>query len=321
MGSPVGAIALSPDGEILAVACGGHLPPGEVRLYSLRSFELLATLKGHRGAVNCLVFTAESKLLVSGGEDKKCVIWDMATRKSTGDLEGHTGDVLALSVNPDGRHLASCSHDKTVVLWDLKTRQKVATLPTQEEPIRRLAHSSDGKLLAGGGADGSIYIWDVPAKKELAHRKAQDLPVTGIVFDPDGSRLASCSYGGGLMLWDTKKWLNHRIAEFGSEFHVSLAIAPNGKSLAVGCLSGRVEFLDISRPTVRREQSAKLRSQVSGHVMPISVTFDVHYWSTSGLAFSRDGKMLVSGGDETVKIWTDLPYQTDQPDDGVKGNR
>jgi WD40 repeat protein len=323
VGHPVRGIALSPDGEILAVACGLEKPSAQVRLYSVRSFELLATLKGHSEAVTCVVFTPDSKFLVSGGEDNKCVIWDMATRKSTGDFEGHTFDVVALSMNPDGRHLASCSFDRSVVLWDLKTRQKVATLPTQGKAIWNLAYSPDGKLLVGGADDGTLHVWDVPAKKEVVHGKAQKYsPVRGIVFDPDGSRLASCSRDGGLILWETKNWSNHRISEFGSDNPLSLAIAPTGKTLAVGFSSGRVELVDISRPTVRRQLSDDFRSQVTGHVVPISVTFDAHDIGTTALAFSRDGKTLVSGSiDQTVKIWTDLPFQADQANDRNKGKR
>ncbi len=289
----VRAVALSPDGNLLAVAYGLDDDPGEVRLYSVRSFELLATLKGHGSAVTCLAFTPDGKVLVSGGRDNKCVIWDMATRKSIGVLEGHTDMVWDLSMNPDGRHLASCSDDKTVVLWDLRTRRKIATLPTQGKTIGPIVYSPDGKLLAGGDGQGMIHIWDVRANKEVKHWEAHDGAVTGLVFDPDGSRLASCSEDGDLMVWETKHWLYVGIYKPGNECY-SLAISPNGKTLAVG-LNASLVFVDISRNAVVMRwglQDEVPPSQVTGDLVPTSVTFDVHDAAITGVAFSRDGKML-----------------------------
>ncbi len=321
----VRAVALSPDGNLLAVAVAYGLKdgPGEVRLYSVRSFELLAILKGHSCGVTCLAFTPDGKVLVSGGRDNKCVLWDMATRKPAGVLEGHTDDVWDLSVHPDGRHLASCGSDKTVVLWDLRTRRKIATLPTQGKMIGPIVHSPDGKLLAGGDGNGTIHVWDVRARKEVTNWKAHDGAVTGLVFDPDGSRLASCSEDGDLMVWGTKHWLNVGIYKLGNECH-SLAISPNGKTLAVG-LNASLVFVDISRNAVMmrwRLRDDVSPSQVTGDLVPTSVTFDVHDAAIMGVAFSRDGKMPVSGSlDETVKLWTNLPYQAEQRNDRDKGKR
>jgi tricorn protease-like protein len=63
-------LALSPDGGILAVA--GY---NDIHLFDARSGKPIKTLKGHRGAVNCLAFSPDGKNLVSGGDDSKVKIW------------------------------------------------------------------------------------------------------------------------------------------------------------------------------------------------------------------------------------------------------
>src|SRR5262249_17380764 len=89
--SGVLGVVFSPKGEVFAGACDDD-EPGPVRLYSSNEGKLVATLKGHKGRVGCLAFSRDGHLLVSGGQDKQCFIWDTATYKPTGALSGHADE-------------------------------------------------------------------------------------------------------------------------------------------------------------------------------------------------------------------------------------
>ena len=58
--------------------------------------------------------------LVSGSENGKIVIWDVASRNVVGILDGHERPVVALAVRPDGKRIAtgSLEPEKTIRIWN-----------------------------------------------------------------------------------------------------------------------------------------------------------------------------------------------------------
>src|SRR5207245_2929574 len=61
----------------------------------------LATLRGHRGMVRALAFSADGATLASGGEDHQIRIWDAATGRLRLTMEGHTEMVHGIAFSPD----------------------------------------------------------------------------------------------------------------------------------------------------------------------------------------------------------------------------
>jgi transcription initiation factor TFIID subunit 5 len=59
-------------------------------------------------------------MVVSAGEDKKVILWDLGTGKMMQELTGHTDTIRALSFSQEGSMLASGGLDNTVCLWNTK---------------------------------------------------------------------------------------------------------------------------------------------------------------------------------------------------------
>jgi len=62
-----------PNGSL--VACGGDGPGGDGLKVFSPSLELVQTLVGHNGYVNCVTVSPSGSHLASGGGDKKVMIW------------------------------------------------------------------------------------------------------------------------------------------------------------------------------------------------------------------------------------------------------
>jgi WD40 repeat protein len=88
---------------------------------------LRTSLKGHTGAVHCLAFDKDGKMLASGGGhgDHTVRLWDVADQKELATLEGHSGPVMCVAFSPNSKILASAAWDGTVRLWQVDTRSQI----------------------------------------------------------------------------------------------------------------------------------------------------------------------------------------------------
>lgn len=57
------------------------------------SSRFLATFRGHVNRVYQVVWSADSRLLCSGGADSTLKVWDVPNRKLAFDLPGHADEV------------------------------------------------------------------------------------------------------------------------------------------------------------------------------------------------------------------------------------
>ena len=130
----VTALAFSPSGGHLAVACAG----GEIRVWDLSPQRgdattqrekildptTLFTLHGHDKSVRAMIFSSDGSLLVSGGDDGTIRIWDTASGEQTGFIQTDSGNiqtasgvVTQLSFAPDGKLLASGNDEGEIDFW------------------------------------------------------------------------------------------------------------------------------------------------------------------------------------------------------------
>jgi WD40 repeat protein/serine/threonine protein kinase len=105
--------AFGPDGRLATSSCDGT-----VQLWEIRTGRTVATLRGHKGFIQCVALSLDGRRIASAGYDGLVKIWDTATGQETLTLRGHTDSVSSVAFSPDGHFIASASRDGTVRIWD-----------------------------------------------------------------------------------------------------------------------------------------------------------------------------------------------------------
>jgi WD40 repeat protein len=106
------AIALSPDGQFLAVGTQSHT----IRLWSLPAGRELGELKGHSSYLASLAFSPDGKTLASSSADESIKLWDTSSWQELITLKDSAW-VTSVAFSPLGDVLASGSFNWGVKLW------------------------------------------------------------------------------------------------------------------------------------------------------------------------------------------------------------
>jgi WD40 repeat protein len=168
------AIALSPNGGILAAGAGK-----EISLWEVRTGRRLSGWLGHREWTIELEFSADGTTLASGSYDATAALWDVPSGRSKGRLTGHTKPVRHVTFSPDGRTLATRAVDDTLKLWNVQTGREVmageGTSSTWSPNFVGMRFSPDGSVMAFGLPSGQIRFLRAPSFAEIDAAELQKI--------------------------------------------------------------------------------------------------------------------------------------------------
>jgi len=149
------------------------------------------------GAVWCVRYHPNDKMLASGHRDATVRLWDVGQALEKATLRGHSLAVRTLCFSPNGAWLASGSDDQTVKLWDLApSRDGVqpapfATIRGHCGPVRSVAVDASGATLVSASKDNTVRFWDLSASRPERPLRARTGPITvDHAVRVTGSRLA-----------------------------------------------------------------------------------------------------------------------------------
>jgi WD40 repeat protein len=162
---------VSPDSRWIAAAF--DRPEPAVLVWEATTGRTVAALDG---ACHPVVFTPDSRGLVTATPGTDVKIWDVTAGRVRATLPGHASRVGAVAVSPDGRLVAAGLHrgetneparlaPTAVKLWDRRTGAEVAAIDVTEQPQNGmyLDFSPDGRLLVIHSSAGRGLVWDVTA--------------------------------------------------------------------------------------------------------------------------------------------------------------
>lgn len=312
-GKAVGQPMIGQRGAVKGVAFGsdGHtLVSGgwgaDVAIWDIQNSPLSRSLTGVGKGVVDVAFSPNGEVLASASADDTIHLVSTTTWQAIGQpLVGQGQGMGAVAFSPDGKLLASGGKDKLVHLWDASTGKPLGEPLTAPAEVDCLAFSPDGKWLAAAGADDRLVVWDATTRKQvLADYYPPPMSVDPfdidnsktietIGFSPDSSTLYF-SKGSGLAYFMPVSGFSPgadgatRQIKWTQGFslnQIRSAMSPDGKTVALA-------------------NSMDIRLYDASALKMVGLPMYGHTDQVTALAFTPDGQLLVSGGqDATVRLW------------------
>jgi hypothetical protein len=205
VGREARALAMDPEGRLLAIALGGLKP--RVEMYALAGDLKLAwtaLFPASSGGVVEVAFSTDGRWVVALTGDGRIHRFDAATGGLHLAIPSHG---RAARIIPPGRAVAVAGDAGEVTLWNLADGTIAWRLPARElrGPVDRLAASGDGKRFATLEYDATrtvVRVWDTARRAMVAQIEVDAYAVADLALDATGGRVFVSHEKGGLMAAD-----------------------------------------------------------------------------------------------------------------------
>lgn len=193
--------------------CSGGVD-GEVRLWEIRSKEMISHLKEHIQRVSKVQVFYNDVHLLSTAKDKSILIWDLTKEKRIASYQQTMGGVNNFQLSPiDENILITIGQDRKITQWDLRNPKPIKVIssnpfnkPDQADELFALSISNDGRYLATGGTLGIVRVWDINNGLQfLGENFAHSKTINGLAYTFDDKYLISAGEDSLILSFKTSK--------------------------------------------------------------------------------------------------------------------
>ncbi len=302
------SVALSRDGQLAAGSSGNVVRLWDVALgKEIRAIQVpvaqqgFIAVAGFGGGGSGLALSPDSKLVAVRSFDQIVHVFETASGKEVRTLSeqqpnnaangavvfiggGNFGQASPMAISSDGALLAFSG----------------AAAP--------FAQAGGGVVMNPGQAGNVIRLWGLAPGGQLRKFDAQQRALLALTFTPDCRNLVSANADNTISLWEVltgRECLNIKFKKdavpqapqpaafrawtFGQALASSIAISPDGRTLAMGAPDRTILMFDL--------RNGKELDQLKGHEGAVL-----------NVSFAADGKTLISGSEDTTAlVWDASP--------------
>lgn len=312
-----GAVAFSPDGEILATQRSGRIV-----LWETQTWKQVGGFKGGGSCESCsyiMEFQPGTRLLA-----RRAALLDTDAMVEVRKLSGHVTTITTVSFHPNGKLLATVSIDGDMKLWDVTSGEEIEMTP-YSSPVAALTFTHDSDILISCDVTRRTERYNL-----VTGERKSIMPAEGIDsfkdFSVDGSLLA-VTWGGVLTIYDTDTGeveLSRRgrydSAIFSHDGNTLVILAENDKRAVLWDIWGQKVITEIPLTN----SAFKTELDADGKMLAVLNIDDIEIWDVAtkrkksvfpnnsagyrpNMAFSNTGKLLAVNGSVdhrmAVKVW------------------
>ena len=243
-------------------------------------------------------------LVVTLADHNELKFWDADTGKLQKTVTAYKRSFSDSIISPDGRLVARYGGKKGF-LWELATGRLIGELkPPQERnyivpwyhdiKVWGATFSPDSKIVATEDSLNTIQLWDTDTGRMRTLLEGHGSTVYELAFSRDGKLLASASRDGTARIWDVEAGRLLTTLAAGEEIARRVQFDPAGTILAVGYHT-QAKLWDVS--------SGKVIANLTRHSDVNRLVLFGTYWDAISIAMSPDGRLLLTIGDKSIKVW------------------
>ncbi|MCE9546422.1 MAG: protein kinase [Planctomycetia bacterium] len=320
-------VAVTRDGKRLVSGGADKL----VKLWNLRSGELLKKLSGHTAEINSVATSLDGRWIASAGEDRVVKLWDAATGEEKRTCTGAASGVTCVTFSPDSKLMMAGSRDLKMRIWKLDDESPPIEVKAADEiAFMSVAAQPKGLMFVGGGRSPYLTIFRLPTGENLGKQFMGDpFLAYSVAWHPDNYMLAVGNMATRILdLSQDKDDDRMRTLSTGDDKVLGVAFSPDGKYLTSGSMRRQVRLWQrykddgkdrwrdtrtwqghtdaVTGVTFTTDSDEVVSSSKDGtvRVWPLTDVMQGHTDRVTAVATSPDGKTIASAGfDGTVRIW------------------
>ena len=206
--------------------------------------------------VTCVAFHPDGTRLVITNADHTAQVWQVKeTERGIAKqftLTGHTGPVTAAAFSPDGKQVVTSSVDRSLKVWSVDDGKLQRSLGQHTDAVHCLAFRPGVPVYcASGGDERNVRVWQPGIGRMVRIVRHHQGSVLALAFAPDGRSLFSAGQEGIVREIDAGSDTVRHEWRASDDWLYSLAVSPDGQTLASGDWAGKVRCQKLEAKQVR----------------------------------------------------------------------
>jgi len=165
----------------------------------------VATLRGHEQEVSGLKWSIDGTQLASGGNDNKCIIWNVNSSTPTFTLTESQAAVKALAWCPFQKNLLATgggTADRYIRFYNTLTGACVNSIDTKSQVCSLLWSRHEKEILSSHGySQNQLSVWKYPSLVKVADLTGHTSRVLHTALSSDGTTVVSAAADETLRFW------------------------------------------------------------------------------------------------------------------------
>ncbi len=283
---PIGAVAFSPNGQI--VACGAA--DGVIRQFQRETGAAeQAPLRGHESPVRWLAYISPSWLI--SADDHEVRMWDLARGTHPGVVVHNERPIASCSLDARAESLAVLDASGAARIWKLPDRDVHRVLGPEPQRITAVATSGDGRQLAWADARGQVTITEL-ARDAARAEFASGLAGVQLAFSPGNRAIAVAGRGDPPIQIRTVGTGETRSIGRGTPAVTTMTFVGSHDRLATVHEDGQLVIWNVEAETPfatvpGQSLSAVAASSTGKWLAAGSRNGDIHLWNVASMAHTR----------------------------------